>query len=147
MNKKKIDVERIQNELTGGSVFFQDNPNGLRSQDDSPPLTPATAPELQQQQESATASKRASTLAVKHDDAVIATIRRAVRGPGKEVAYLRLTLDEKRRLGDVLDDLRRQGTKSTENEVGRIALNFILEDNEQNGDKSILAGVLASLRA
>jgi hypothetical protein len=92
------------------------------------------------------ASERASKLA---DDGAetIAAIRKVVKTLGKEVSFVRLTPEEKAQLTDIVYAYKRQGQKTTENEINRIAINFLLFDYHQNGEQSVLARALAALRA
>ena len=91
------------------------------------------------------ASKQASMLAQQSD--VIEVIRKAVKVPGREVSFVRLTQEEKSQVADIVYTYKRQGKKTSETEINRIAINFILEDYHTNGDNSILANVLAALLA
>ncbi len=90
------------------------------------------------------ASKLASSLTERD---VIELIRKAVKVPGKEVSFVRLTAEEKGQLAEIVYTYKRQGKKTSENEINRIAINFILEDYKAQGENSILASVLASLLA
>ncbi len=87
-----------------------------------------------------------STLASYHDD-LIASIRKVVKNPGREVSFVRVSPEEKGQLADIIYTYRRQGQKTSENEINRIAINFLLEDYRTNGEQSILARTLAALRA
>jgi hypothetical protein len=91
-------------------------------------------------------SNQASVLARYHDS-TIETLRKAVKAVGKEVSFMRLTQGEKNQLADVLYTFKRQGIKTTENEVNRIALNLLLEDYRTNGKNSVLMRVIAALLA
>ena|SRR6266446_3374158 len=91
-------------------------------------------------------SNPASTLASNHDS-MIETIRKTVKSLGKEVSFTRLTPEEKGRLADIVYTYKRQGTKTTENEINRIAINFLIEDFNKNGKKSVLAQVIEALNA
>lgn len=88
------------------------------------------------------ASKLAS-----YTDSTIETIRKTVKAVGKEVSFIRLTQGEKNQLADILYTFKRQGVKTTENEVNRIGLNLLLEDYRANGANSVLARVIAALLA
>jgi hypothetical protein len=88
----------------------------------------------------------ASTLA-SYTDSTIETIRKTVKAVGKEVSFIRLTQNEKNQLADILYTFKRQGVKTTENEVNRIGLNLLLEDYRANGENSVLARVIAALLA
>jgi hypothetical protein len=92
------------------------------------------------------ASSHASTLAPEMDE-LAATIRRTVKSPGKEVVYVRLTPEEKAQIADVVYTYKRQGVKTSDNEIGRIAVNLLMEDYRTNGENSVLAKVLAALQA
>lgn len=77
----------------------------------------------------------------------IETIRKAVKQLGKEATFSRLTEDEKRSLGEVVYTYKRSGIRTSENEVVRIAVNWLLEDYFCDGQNSVLARVLAKLNA
>jgi hypothetical protein len=78
---------------------------------------------------------------------MVAAIRKVVRTTGKEVSYVRLTAGEKAELSDIVYAFKKRGKKTTENEINRIAVNFLLEDYRVNGATSILAKVIDSLLA
>ena len=78
---------------------------------------------------------------------IIGLIRKAVRQTGKEVSFVRLTPEEKKQLGDVIYSYKGQGVKTSENEITRIAVNFLLEDYRQNGENSVLQKVMEALLA
>jgi len=58
-----------------------------------------------------------------------------------------MTQEEKGQLADIVYTYKRQGKKTSENEINRIAINFILEDYHANGDNSVLAKVIDALLA
>jgi hypothetical protein len=91
------------------------------------------------------ASKHASTLISEIDQ--VDAIRKVVKRPGKEVVYVRLTPEEKGQLADVVYTYKRQGVRTSDNELGRIAINGLLADYQENGEGSLLAKVLAALEA
>ena len=82
-----------------------------------------------------------------HPPEWIEATRKVVKTTGKEVAFTRLTAQEKGRLADVVYDFRRQGIKTTENEVLRIAINYLLQDFAAYGKKSLLQKVITALLA
>ncbi len=107
-------------------------------------------PVAQPPEASTLTSNGASTLAssvANHDDERIEAIRRVVKTPGREVSFVRLSPEEKGELADVVYTYKRRGFKTTENEINRIAINALLADYRSNGEQSILAKVLAALRA
>ena len=81
----------------------------------------------------------------RYHDTMIEVIRKAVKELGKEAATYRFTLEEKRRLADLLYTYRNRGIRTSENEITRIAVNFILQDYKENGEESILARSLGAL--
>lgn len=93
---------------------------------------------------SADASMKASMLAREPED-VIESIRKTVKLPGKEVSFVRLTAAEKARLGDIVYTYKRQGKRTSETEINRIAVNYIMEDYTINGANSVLARVIDAL--
>jgi len=97
------------------------------------------------QQASEMASGHARMLAP--DAQVIEGIRKTVKVTGKEVSFIRLTPDEKQELADIVYTYRRQGKKTTENEIARIALNYLLADYHASGELSVLARVIEALLA
>ncbi len=90
--------------------------------------------------------KQASTLA-SVDAEVIESIRKIVKVIGRDVSFIRLSADEKRRLAGIVYTYKTQGVRTSENEINRIAINLLLADYEANGEQSILARVLAALQA
>jgi len=79
------------------------------------------------------------------DESIIEFIRSAVKALGKESATYRLTPEEKKGLLELTFTYKVQGYKTSENELTRIAVNFILEDHKQNGRNSIVEKVLQAL--
>jgi hypothetical protein len=94
-------------------------------------------------------SKQASTLAdsPSSNASLIEAIRKTVKTAGKEVSFMRLTAHEKAQLSDIVYIYKRQGKKTSENEINRIAVNFLLADYKENGAASVLAQVIEALRA
>jgi hypothetical protein len=130
-----------------------DGPDGVAaaatataSQDPSRPTAPDQKPITSFRHDSKRASKLASTQTGEDPD-VVEAIRRVVKVPGREVAFVRLTPEEKAQLADVVYTYKRQGMKTTETEVNRIALNYLLHDYREHGEHSVLARVLAALLA
>jgi hypothetical protein len=85
------------------------------------------------------------TVVPDNDDVMIEMIRKSVKELGKEAATHRFTVEEKRGVSDLIYAYKGAGIKTHENEVARIALNYILEDYKQNGKNSILDKVLKAL--
>lgn len=81
----------------------------------------------------------------RHHDTVIPLIRAAVKQFGKEAATHRFTPDEKRKVAEVVFAYRNQNIRTSENEIARIGVNYLVEDYKLRGDKSILDQVLKAL--
>ena len=101
------------------------------------------------QQRGTKASKLASLSASKlaPDPDLVETIRKTVKATGKEVSFIRLTPAEKQELADIVYTYKRQGKKTTENEIARIAVNYLLADYHASGELSVLAKVIDALLA
>lgn len=78
-------------------------------------------------------------------DQIIETLRRAVKDFGKEAATHRFTLQEKKAIMTIVHELQMQGTRTSENEITRIAVNFTADDYHHHGSQSLLARVLQAL--
>lgn len=176
MSKKTLNTAGISNELSGASLFFSspkqkkedqspsrmpvqapvlpekasDRPTPLRSPIESTSSLPghSTGERINHGDNNSNqpASTQASTQ-TNRDDENIERIRKVVKAIGKEVTYVRLLPEEKEKLGDIVYTYKRLGIKTSENEIGRIAINFVTQDYEENGENSVLAKVLAALNA
>jgi hypothetical protein len=173
MSKKVLKVEGITNELEGASLFFaptnqspytsplpvmtpepvsdsklipptEDNPPVLHNEEKNKGIKKQLTQTVQR------ASKQASVIYNESNDPV-ESIRKTVKRVGKEVFFVRVTPEEKHTLVSIIysfnEIYREEGRKTSENEIGRIGLNFLLEDYRANGNNSILARVLAALNA
>ncbi len=78
-------------------------------------------------------------------DDIIEHIRKAVKEFGKEAATHRFTASEKRSLANIIHTLHMQGIRTTENEIARIAINFVIDDFNKRGKDSLLGLVLQAL--
>lgn len=85
------------------------------------------------------------TMTPRYDETIVGIVRKAVREFGKEAATHRFTEAEKREIADLIYTYKNRGIKTSENEVTRIAVNFILEDYKENGENSILHKILEAL--
>jgi hypothetical protein len=77
---------------------------------------------------------------------LIDKIRHEVKELGKEAATYRFTKSEKDALKDLVYIYGRQGVKTSENEIARIAINWLFEDNQTNGEQSVIYLALKALR-
>src|SRR3954467_2130242 len=78
---------------------------------------------------------------------ILEVVRKAVKHIGKEAATHRFTLDEKNHLADIEYTYKRQGIKTSENEITRIAINYFVEDYRKNGEQSLLAKILKRINS
>lgn len=99
-------------------------------------------------------SRYHGSIALSHDDpalisrdeaGMIQQVRKAVKEFGKEAATHRFTQAEKKAIAQIVFAYRDQGIRTSENEIARIAMNFLFYDYEHNGEKSILHKSLISL--
>lgn len=72
-------------------------------------------------------------------------VRKAVKEYGKEAATHRFTEAEKKEIGDLIYTYKNRGIKTSENEITRVAVNFIVEDYKENGENSVLHKILEAL--
>ncbi len=85
------------------------------------------------------------TTVSRYHDTIIEAIRKAVKQIGKEAATHRFTVAEKQAIANIVFTYKNRGVITSENEISRVAVNFILEDFEQNGEGSVLAKALKAL--
>jgi len=134
MKKNQLDTSGIISELKQGSVFF-------RKDEISPKLQ---EPGHNNDHETKI-PRNHDTTASRYHDTKIEIIRKAVKVYGKEAATHRFTVEEKQALDDLEYTYRRKGIRTSENEISRIAVNFIIKDHAENGENSVLALVLKAL--
>ena len=154
MSKKRLNAEDVRNELSGQSVFFHKHEPTKRKTERS--NKPAIVHSTIQTNENNANKKPSSTDTVKprdHDTTVsryhatsIETVRKAVKVIGKEAATHRFTLSEKQAINDLVYAYKRQGIRTSENEIARIAINFILIDHSECGENSVIDRVMKALR-
>ena len=75
----------------------------------------------------------------------IELVRKAVKEFGKEAATHRFTEAEKKGIADIIYTYKNRGIKTSENEITRIAVNFLFEDYRANGENSVLHSILSAL--
>jgi hypothetical protein len=159
MNKKNLNADGLLNELKGGSAFFPVRKHEPSQQKQpspvSQPATPKTQPKAAHPENDTVVSRYHETMIPSnHDttiplskDELLELVRKAVKQIGKEPATQRLTLEEKQALDDIEYAYKRQGIKTSGNEIIRIATNYIVRDYRKNGANSILATVIQRLNS
>jgi hypothetical protein len=93
------------------------------------------------------AAKKESAAEPLDETATMELIGAIIKHPGREVSFVRLSPEEKARIADTVYAFKRQGLKVTETELHRIGLNYLLADYDQRGEASLLARLLARLKA
>ena len=94
-----------------------------------------------------TVSSNHDTMIPSEDQHIFEIVRKSVKHIGKEAATHRFTLEEKNELADIEYTYKRQGIRTSENEITRIAINYFVEDYRQNGEQSLLAKILKRLNS
>jgi len=154
--KKKLNEDAILNELHGQSRFFQ--PKSAADKETKPSPAPRTSPPTEEvnqstlaetpiQQPDTATPRYHDTVIPRHHDTIFETTRRAVKQFGKEAATHRFTLEEKRALKAIEHEYSEKGIRTSENELTRIAINYMVEDYRMSGGKSILAQVIELLNS
>ncbi len=117
----------------------QDKPVGGRGGKQHP------TPRIQAEKQAPMQSSKHASMHAEMQTSMIELIRKAVKDVGKDSATYRFTPEEKKALLELTFTYKVQGYKTSENELTRIAINFILEDHKQNGRNSVLEKVLEAL--
>ena len=130
---KKLNEEAIKNELQG-SAFFQKPQQPTPEPETMPPSNHDTVHDTEQ-----------DTVIPRYHDIDLEPVRKALKSFGKEPATHRFTSDEKRALSKLIFLYREESIRTSENEIARIAINFIIQDHNKNKGESILDQVLKML--
>ena len=80
-----------------------------------------------------------------NQDEVIEHIRQSVKQIGKEAGTYRITREEKKALLEMCYSFRLAGIRTSENEITRIALNYLIHDHKSNPKNSILERVIEAI--
>jgi len=157
MSKKNLNTDELLNELKGNSSFFPARHQDTNQQEQSSLASQPATTKIQEK----TALPDSGIMTPRYHDTVIPSnhdtmtplseadmveaVRKAVKQIGKEPATQRLTIEEKQALDAIEYSYKRQGIKTSGNEIIRIATNYIVRDYRKNGEHSILARVLHRL--
>ena len=166
MNKKKIDVGKVANELREGSVFFRPP---TAETPEAPEASPVDAPPSRRPdvvtsrrrdirtsrlQDAATdgrhdsaASRRRGAAAAREGAGDRATaLAQGVQELGTKRTTIRFSRPEKAALREIVHAYDRREIRTTENELTRIAVSWLVEDYRELGEGSVLARVVAQLQ-
>ena len=149
MTHKKALPDDINKFFKGESVFFQN----AKEEELVPPVKVASTKKkpkvIPPHHQAATVSSNHAAMSPRHHDTMIPstleTIRKAVKQIGKEAATHRFTEDEKREIAEIVYTYERQGYRTSENEITRIAIHWLLQDYQMDGVQSVLARLLEIL--
>ena len=86
-----------------------------------------------------------SFMTSRRHDAIIEIVRKTVKVIGKEPSTHRLTPEEKKAIIDIVYSYKSRGIKTSENEIARIAIDFLVKEYKENGENSILHKVIKAL--
>ena len=92
-----------------------------------------------------TTPRNRDTTVSRYHDTIIELVRKAVKELGKEAATHRFTLEEKKAIADIIYAYKNRGIRTSENEITRIAVNFLINDYRENGENSVLDRALKAL--
>jgi hypothetical protein len=87
------------------------------------------------------------SLTPRYHDSTIATIAKSVREVGKEVCTYRLTQKEKTALIEIIYHFRMRNCRLSENEIARIAINFLIEDFKADKKDCMLSSITEAMKA
>ena len=94
-----------------------------------------------------TTPRNHDTTVSRYHDTTIEAIRRVVKEFGKEAATHRFTAQEKQAIAEIVFAYKGKGVRTSENEIARIAINWLINDYHQNRENSILDLVLQALNS
>ena len=85
------------------------------------------------------------TTVSRYHDTTIESVRKVVKEFGKEAATHRFTLEEKKALAEIIHIYKKRNIKTSENEIARIGINFIVQEHKKRGKQSLLDLVIQAL--
>jgi len=154
--KKKLNEDAILNELHGNSLFFPSQSAVEKDTTSSPPppipplaevVTQVIPAQAAAPQHDTTPPRYHDTTPPRHHDSIIETTRRAVKQFGKEAATHRFTVEEKKALKRIEREYEEHDIQTSENEMTRIAINYMIAEYHANGRDSFLARILKLLHS
>lgn len=152
MSKKKLDTVGILNELTGKSRFFEP-PNQEKLVETTEKQIEPPAPDgnhattISSNHDAVIPRHHDTVIPRHHDTATIEVVRKALKVFGKEAATHRFTLEEKQAIAEIIFAFRQKNIRTSENEITRIAINWLMLDHKKNEENSILHQALFALNS
>ncbi|MAT96377.1 MAG: hypothetical protein CL608_04470 [Anaerolineaceae bacterium] len=143
--------------LANNPLFLKSQPQPAKAGATSPSKNPSLKkkkPQIQNETDPASTVSRHhdtkqpsnhDTTVSRYHDTIIELLRKAVKVIGKEAATHRFTVEEKKAIRKIVFTYEDQGILTSENEITRIAVNYLIEDYKQNGKSSLLDRVLKAL--
>ena len=144
MSKKKLDTVGILNELTGKSRFFESPMQSEEMNITEKKIEPSPPDD---NHATTIPSNHDTVIPRYHDTATIEIVRKALKIFGKEAATHRFTLEEKQTLAKIIFTFRQKNLRTSENEITRIAINWLMLDYKKSEEKSILHQALLALNS
>ena len=141
MTKKPLNEEIVKSELQDSAYFKQD----VHSISNLDPSSDEIHTTERSEKHEAMVSSPDDTVIPRNRDSELETVRKALKSFGKEAATHRFTSIEKQQIADLIYNYRKKGIKTSENELTRIAVNYIINDQKENLENSILDQVLRLL--
>jgi len=145
MSKKKLDTVGILNELTGKSRFFESPMQSKEMNITKKIIEPPSPPD--DNHATTIPSNHDTVIPRHHDSTVIEEVRKALRMFGKEAATHRFTLEEKQTLAEIIFSFRQKNLRTSENQITRIAINWLMLDYKKTQENSILHQALLALNS
>jgi hypothetical protein len=78
---------------------------------------------------------------------MVETVRKALMTFGKEAATHRFTPEEKQGIAEIIFAFRKENIRTSENEIARISINWLILDYKRHKEDSVLHKVLLALNS
>lgn len=111
-----------------------------------PKIKRAPRQEKGEESKDTTVSRHRDTVTPRNHD-TIEQLRKSVKDVGKEAATHRFTEKEKRAIAEIVFSYGQTGYRTSENELTRIAINWLVLDYKANGESSVLHRVIKALNS
>jgi hypothetical protein len=143
VGRGKVKPDKL--EMRGFSAPLSDRSITERESDKEKDQTGKRKATKQPSNRGTTTPRNHEIMVSRYHDTIIQLVRKAVKELGKEAATHRFTPQEKKAIAGIIYAYKSRGTRTSENEITRIAVNFIINDYKENGENSILDRALKAL--